>query len=279
MKLCRSYAELRDALTPVWASGERLGFVPTMGALHAGHRTLLEKSVEENPHTVLSIFVNPTQFGPNEDLAKYPRTLEADLEIAKAAGVSVVYYPQVEDIYPPGFSTFIEVEGVSKPLCGAFRPGHFRGVATVVYQLFMQVMPSLAYFGQKDIQQCLVLHRMVQDLRLPLALSLVPTVRESDGLALSSRNRYLSVTEREQATVISRALRAGETNKQKNAKEILAVTNAVLAEVPAFKPQYVELLSYPDLKEIQKVGAEGAVLAIAGYLGTTRLIDNFILKI
>lgn len=278
MIFCRTYEELRATLDPVAKNGEEIGFVPTMGALHQGHAALLERSVRENARTVLSIFVNPTQFGPKEDIARYPRNLEADLKLAEACRVDVVYHPSVEDIYPEGFSTFIEVEGVSAPLCGEFRPGHFRGVATVVFQFFSQVLPQRAYFGQKDIQQCLVLSKMVKDVRLPVELVLAPTVRESDGLALSSRNRYLSVEEREIAPVVYRALQAGTKLREKSVPAILAEVQRVLAEAPKLKPQYVELLSFPELKKIDTLGPEGGVLAIAAYLGDTRLIDNLILR-
>lgn len=256
------------------------GFVPTMGALHEGHATLLRESVANNEFTVLSIFVNPTQFGPNEDFSKYPRTLEADLEIARKEGVDFVYAPGAEEIYPEGYSTFIEVEGVSAPLCGAFRPGHFRGVATVVHRLFQLVRPKRAYFGQKDLQQCLVIRRMVEDLGLPVELTLVPTVREEDGLALSSRNRYLSPEERAEATVIFRAMeavRAAYEGGETEVSKLLAEAERVFRTVPEFRVQYAEIRALPGLGAIPRV--EGpAAMAVAGFLGSTRLIDNFIFR-
>jgi pantoate--beta-alanine ligase len=254
------------------------GFVPTMGALHEGHATLLRRSVEENSHTTLSIFVNPTQFGPKEDFSKYPRTLEADLAVAELAGVDYVYVPKLEEIYIPGHSTFIEVQGVSEPWCGKFRPGHFRGVATVVQRLFQLVQPEKAYFGQKDLQQCLVIGRMARDLGLPVKMVAVPTVRESDGLALSSRNRYLSAEERQKATVIFRALEAARLAYEageRNAHSLQEKVQAVLATTPEFQPQYAEVRSLPNLDAVEQIKVPAAI-AIAGYLGTTRLIDNHI---
>jgi pantoate--beta-alanine ligase len=279
MKLVHSAEELRALLGARRAAGERIGFVPTMGALHEGHATLLRRSVAENPLTVLSIFVNPTQFGPSEDFSRYPRTLEADSEIARREKVDYIFAPAAEEIYPPGWSTFIEVEGVSAPLCGAFRPGHFRGVATVVNRLFSLVQPDAAYFGQKDLQQCLVIQRMVSDLGLAVKVEIVPTVREADGLALSSRNRYLSAAERQKALVIYRAMRKAEElflGGERKVAALAAAAKQELAAEPEFQVQYAEIRSLPDLAEISEV-KEPAALAIAGYLGKTRLIDNLIL--
>lgn len=254
--------------------------MPTMGALHEGHATLLRESVAKNEFTVLSIFVNPTQFGPNEDFAKYPRTLEADLDVARGVGVDFVFVPSVEEIYPKGYSTFLEVEGVSAPLCGAFRPGHFRGVATVVHRLFQLVRPKRAYFGQKDLQQCLVIRRMTQDLALPVEISLVPTVREKDGLALSSRNRYLSPDERAKATVIFRAMEAVKSSYEAGEIDVVSLlrkAHEIFRTVPEFRVQYAEIRGLPDLAEIERIEGPAAI-AVAGFLGSTRLIDNFILR-
>lgn len=280
MKLVHSAEELQSLLAAHRTARETIGFVPTMGALHEGHAALLRQSKRENSVTVLSIFVNPTQFGPNEDFSRYPRTLESDCEIARREGVSYVFAPDVNEMYPDGFSTYVEVEGVTEPLCGKFRPGHFRGVTTVVYRLFSLVQPTVAYFGQKDLQQCLVIQRMVKDLLLPLRVEIAPTVRETDGLALSSRNRYLSAEEREKALVIFRAMRevkralaAGE----RSVSALLARASAEMANTPDFQVQYAEILSLPDLKEISRV--EGpAAFAVAGFMGKTRLIDNILLN-
>jgi pantoate--beta-alanine ligase len=280
MKLVHTAEELKSLLAVHRTARESIGFVPTMGALHEGHAALLRQTRRENPVTVLSIFVNPTQFGPNEDFSRYPRTLEADCEIARREGVSYVFAPDVNEMYPDGFSTFVEVEGVSAPLCGKFRPGHFRGVTTVVYRLFSLAQPTVAYFGQKDLQQCLVIRRMVKDLLLPVKVEVAPTVRESDGLALSSRNRYLSPEEREKALVIFRAMKelkrafaAGE----RSVRELLEKASAEFAKTPEFQVQYSEIRSFPDLHEISSV--EGpAAFAVAGFLGKTRLIDNILLN-
>lgn len=279
-QVLRTAEELRHVIDGHHSRREAIGFVPTMGALHEGHAMLLRRAAEECPVTVLSIFVNPTQFGPGEDFSRYPRAFEADLEIAGQCGVQYVFAPEPEIIYPKGWSTFIEVSGVSEPLCGMFRPGHFRGVATVVYRLFRLVRPQVAYFGQKDLQQCLVIERMVRDLDLPLKIAVCPTLRESDGLALSSRNRYLSPAERAEATVIFRAMEAVRKEfeaGERAVRNLLAGAHRELATVPSFTAQYVEIRSLPHLGPLDKV--EGpAALAIAGFLGKTRLIDNLVLS-
>lgn len=272
--------EMKEAILAARSEGKRVGFVPTMGALHEGHAQLLRRCAEENEVAVLSIFVNPTQFGPNEDFSKYPRTFEADLEVAAKNGVTHVFHPEASVIYPKGHSTFIEVEGVSAPLCGSFRPGHFRGVATVVHRLFQLVRPDVAYFGQKDLQQCLVIERMVRDLSLPVKIAICPTLREADGLAMSSRNRYLSPEDRERATVIYRAMEAVRAEFEKgehSVEELLDVATKVFRAVPEFQVQYAEIRALPNLTAIEEIGG-AAALAIAGFLGKTRLIDNLILQ-
>jgi pantoate--beta-alanine ligase len=277
MKVVRSASELSAALAP--SLGEKIGFVPTMGALHEGHGALLRRAAKENSVSVLSVFVNPTQFGPKEDFSCYPRTFEADCAIAEREGISFVFAPTVEDMYPADWRTSIEVEGVMAPLCGAYRPGHFRGVATVVYRLFSLVKPSVAYFGQKDLQQCLVIERMVKDLALPLRIEIVPTVREPDGLAMSSRNRYLTPPERALAPVIYRALQAAKRVRgggEVSATVILAEALKVLSTVPEFKLQYAEIRALPNLEPVESIKGEAA-LAVAGYFGQTRLIDNILL--
>ncbi len=195
IQVLRNEGELRSALDSL-RSSQKIGFVPTMGALHPGHGALLRQSKRENPITVLSIFVNPTQFGPNEDFSRYPRTFEADLALAEREGVNFVFAPSVEVMYPAGSEELLEVGPVAEPLCGRFRPGHFRGVATVVHRLFSLVQPHVAYFGQKDLQQCLVVQEMVRKQHLPVQIEIVPRVREIDGWAMSPRNRYLSERER-----------------------------------------------------------------------------------
>jgi len=270
---------LQKLLEPIRFRRESIGFVPTMGALHEGHVALLRESVKENSCTVLSIFVNPTQFGPKEDLTKYPRTLDQDIALAEKCGVDIVFAPSGEEIYPPGFSTFIEPGDVAKPLCGAFRPGHYRGVCTVVARLFGMVRPHRAYFGQKDIQQCLVLLQMVKDLVLDVELKICETVREKDGLAMSSRNRYLSAYDREIAKEIYQALVLVEKAFQEGERNVDMLKKIAFAHLSSFSKieiQYLEILSYPYLSLLNRLDGP-AVLAVAVHIGGTRLIDNIIL--
>lgn len=206
MQVITKVAELRRALADVRNADKRIGFVPTMGYLHDGHLALISASRGHCDVTVVSIFVNPTQFGPNEDLSRYPRDFARDEALCRSAGVSIIFAPSAEEIYPAQFESFVEPGELAKPLCGAFRPGHFRGVATVVCKLFNMVQPDVAYFGQKDFQQCAVIRRMTVDLNLPIEIVTVPTVREPDGLAMSSRNRYLSPEERGRSLAVSRGL-------------------------------------------------------------------------
>jgi pantoate--beta-alanine ligase len=274
--LVHSLEELQFALR----GKKNIGFVPTMGALHEGHASLMKECRAQSDTAVMSVFVNPTQFGPTEDLAKYPRTLDADFALASREKLDIVFAPTVETIYPRGWNTFIEVEGVTEPWCGKFRPGHFRGVATVVHRLFSLVRPQKAFFGQKDLQQCLVLQRMVTDLGLPIELIIGETVRETDGLALSSRNRYLSPEERAKATVIFRALQAARAafdQGERGARILEQIAFSVLQSERDFQTQYCELRSFPDLLSVEHLQNTSA-LAIAGYLGKTRLIDNTILE-
>lgn len=279
LQVVRTVAELHQALESSCRS-HSIGFVPTMGALHRGHAALLHQSARENQVTVLSIFVNPLQFGPNEDFARYPRTFEADVELARTSGTQIVFCPNVEDVYPPGFSTHVEETEVSQPLCGATRPGHFKGVCTVVLRLLNLVRPNKLYLGQKDLQQCLVLSRMVRDLGVPVEVITVPTVREPDGLALSSRNRYLSPVEREVAPLIYRALLHAQHLVQstgvRNVQDVLAECHSLLAQNPQFSVEYLELRSLPNLALPAKIDGQIA-LAVAVRLRSTRLIDNIII--
>jgi pantoate--beta-alanine ligase len=254
---------------------EDVGFVPTMGALHAGHVSLLRRARTENAHSVLSIFVNPTQFGPHEDFSKYPRTWEEDLAVARAEGVDAVFAPEVGEMYPKGASTSVVVPGVSEPLCGRFRPGHFAGVATVVLKLLTLTEPRRAYFGLKDAQQFFVIQRMVQDLFLPVEIIGCPTVRESDGLALSSRNRYLSAAEREVARKLPEALRRLGPLFFSSEPQWSAARDAEIGNLSAagYRVQYLERRALPDLSEWSSDTRSGLV-AVAALLGSTRLIDN-----
>lgn len=259
-----------------------VGFVPTMGALHSGHAELLNQMKKNCDHRVLSIFVNPTQFGPNEDLSKYPRTFQKDLEIAKNCGVEVVFFPSAEEMYPASYSTFVEENTLSQPLCGRFRPGHFRGVTTIVLKLLNSVQPHKAFFGLKDAQQFFVLKKMLEDLNLDIEMIGVPTVREKDGLALSSRNVYLSPEERQKAPEIFKTLTLAseKIKKQLSLDPILTEARQQL-EAHGFIVQYLEALSLPYLQPLNTTSNplpahDKTLLAIAVFLGKTRLIDNLI---
>lgn len=276
MKTANSIEAMRRARAKFKGS---VGFVPTMGALHPGHVSLMQRSVKENKHTVVSIFVNPAQFGPNEDLAKYPRTLKDDLALCSKAGVDLVFTPNNEMMYPPGFDTWVEVVELSKPMCGEFRPGHFRGVATVVAKLFNLVQPTRAYFGRKDAQQLAVLTRMAADLDMPLEIVPCETVREPDGMAMSSRNRYLSPDERERALCISRTLMEIKRLFEKGERDVAHLTSVLEAGVGAEmdEVQYAEIRRLADLGEFTEKVDAPALAAVAGFVGTTRLIDNVVL--
>jgi pantoate--beta-alanine ligase len=269
-------AEVRAAVAAARAEGKVVGLVPTMGALHAGHASLLDLAHDETDFVVCSVFVNPTQFGPHEDLARYPRPFDRDLEVCARHGVDLVFAPTPEVMYPPGFGTFVEVGGVADVLEGASRPGHFRGVATVVLKLFNIVGPYRAYFGQKDAQQVAVIRRLVRDLNVPVELRIGPTVREPDGLALSSRNVYLGAAQRAQAPVLYRALRAGRARVEGGERDPAAVRR-VMAETVAAAPDAV--LDYAaavdaDTFAVPERLAGDVLLLLAVRFGPTRLIDN-----
>lgn len=258
----------------------RVGFVPTMGYLHEGHVSLAQRARQECQSVVASIFVNPAQFGPNEDLSKYPRDLKRDLTLLEAAGVDLVWTPTPEVMYPPGFATWVEVEGLTKPLEGASRPGHFRGVTTVVAKLFNAVQPQVAYFGQKDAQQAAVIRKMTRDLDFPIEIVVCPTVREADGLAMSSRNSYLSAEERQAATVLFRALNAAKSayaRGERDAEALRKIMAETLASEPRAQMQYVSCADYDSLEELEMVTGK-SLLSMAVYFGKTRLIDNFVLE-
>jgi pantoate--beta-alanine ligase len=267
------FAERRKLTEPV-------GFVPTMGYLHEGHLSLVRRAKQECRSVVVSIFVNPTQFGPQEDLARYPRDLERDLRLLAPLEVDLVWTPTVDEMYPPGYQTWVTVEEVTRPLEGAMRPGHFRGVTTIVSKLFNAVQPQRAYFGQKDAQQAAVIRQMTRDLNYPIEIVVCPTVREADGLAMSSRNVYLSPTERQAATVLYRALRAAEQAYQageRNAERLRAVMRQVLESEPLARVQYVSCADFDTLQELDEVRGK-ALLSMAVFIGNTRLIDNIVLE-
>jgi len=270
--------EMRQAVARARAAGARIGFVPTMGALHEGHGALVDASVAECDVTVVSIFVNPLQFGPAEDFHKYPRDLEADKAFCQARGVDFIFAPSEKEMYPEPPRAFVEVEELTAGLCGAFRPGHFRGVTTVVTKLFHIVMPDVAYFGQKDYQQLAVIRRMVDDLNFPVEIRGVPTVREADGLAMSSRNRYLNPEERRAATALYRGLTAAKAlleQGERNADRVRQRVREELAKEPLVREQYVEVVDADDLSQVSYIDGRVAV-AVAAFVGTTRLIDNIV---
>ena len=262
-------------------SGEGIALVPTLGALHAGHASLIHAAAEARPGRVaVTIFVNPTQFGPNEDFAKYPRTFKADCTLAEREGASVIFAPSVEEMYPAGASTFVEVDGLSERLDGQSRPGHFRGVATVVAKLMIAAEADLAFFGQKDAAQVAVLRRMVVDLRLGTTIVVCPIVREADGLALSSRNAYLNLEERKHALVLNRAIRRVEAlvaDGERSGSALIDAARGVFAEEPEVRVDYVELVDWETLWPVL-TAAPGTLLAVAAWVGSTRLIDNTIIS-
>ncbi|HSK65788.1 MAG TPA: pantoate--beta-alanine ligase [Anaerolineales bacterium] len=256
-----------------------VGLVPTMGYLHEGHLSLIRRAREENDHVVVSIFVNPTQFGPKEDLSRYPRDLERDLRLIEPH-TDLVWNPTAETMYPPGYQTWVEVEAMTRPLEGAMRPGHFRGVTTVVAKLFNGVQPQRAYFGQKDAQQAAVIRQMVRDLNFPIEIVVCPIVRESDGLAMSSRNVYLDPEQRKAATVLYKSLSAAKDayeSGERDAEKLRQVMKEVLASEPLAEVQYVSCADYDTLEELSEIKGK-ALLSMAVFIGKTRLIDNFVLE-
>jgi len=281
MEILRTVAELR-----AWSrlqrndGGKTIGLAPTMGSLHAGHASLIRAAAASCGRVAVSIFVNPTQFGPNEDFACYPRTFEADRALAEAEGADVVFAPSVEELYPAGTATFVEVEGLSGCLDGKSRPGHFRGVATVVAKLLIAAEPDKAFLGQKDAAQVAVLRRMVADLRLATEIVVCPIVREADGLALSSRSVYLNPEEREWALTLSRSIRQAEAlfaSGERRAGKFTQAARMTFAEMPQIRVDYIALVDWTTLEPVE-IAAPGSLFAVAAKVGATRLIDNAILK-
>lgn len=278
VKTFTAISEMRAACRDAKQGGKRLGFVPTMGALHEGHLSLVRAAGERCDVVAASVFVNPQQFGPNEDFAEYPRDLERDSRLLATEGVELLFAPSTEEMYPAGAATAVYVEGLSERLCGRSRPGHFRGVTTVVAKLFNTVEPDAAFFGQKDAAQLAIIRRMVSDLDLTVEVIGCPIVREPDGLAMSSRNAYLSATERKQALVLSRALRKIEAEfaaGERAAGDLVEAGKAVVAKEPRAKLDYLEVVDPQTLEAV--VNASGALVAIAAFVGGTRLIDNVVL--
>ena len=276
MQTVTTLAELRAARRDLPGP---VGFVPSMGYLHAGHISLARRARAECASVAASIFVNPTQFGPNEDLAKYPRDLPRDLALLEEAGVDLVWTPTPEEMYLPGFQTWVSVEGLTRLLEGAARPSHFRGVTTIVAKLFNAVGPDRAYFGQKDAQQAAVIRQMVKDLNFPIEIVVCPIVREPDGLAMSSRNVYLKPDERQAATVLFRSLSAAKLaydSGERQAEKLRAVVREIVAREPLARLQYISCADYDTLEELETVSGK-VLLSMAVYFGKTRLIDNCVL--
>lgn len=277
MLVVNTITELRQTLAAQRQAGRTIGLVPTMGCLHEGHLALVKRARSEADFTVVSIFVNPTQFGPNEDFSKYPRTFEADCDACRKASVDLIFAPSVEEFYPKNANTWVDVEKVTTSLCGAFRPGHFRGVSTVVAMLFNVIQPTCAVFGRKDLQQCVVIKQMVHDLHIPVKVIIDETVREPSGLAMSSRNRYLTPEELQKATAIPAACRvAQELVKKGETNPILIEKAAVkrLTQDASLRIQYLKVVHRETLSEVTKIIPGECALALACYLGNTRLIDN-----
>lgn len=279
MRVCRTIRKIQEFVNERRAKGDLIGLVPTMGYLHEGHLSLMRRAKEQCNTVVISIFVNPLQFGPQEDFASYPRDFERDAAMAQGAGVDAVFLPEQEEMYPPRFCSYVEVTNLTEKLCGASRPGHFRGVTTVVAKLFNIVQPDFAYFGQKDAQQVVVIQRMVADLNMKLTVVAAPTVREPDGLAMSSRNSYLSPEERQAATVLYQSLEAARRSVaagERSASKIRELVMAMIRNEKRAIMEYVEIYCWPDLEPLATLQGQ-ALLALAIRIGKTRLIDNTIL--
>jgi len=281
MKVFTKILEIQEHIKQLKRAGKQIGFVPTMGYLHAGHLSLIEAAVKENDLAVVSIFVNPKQFGPREDFAEYPRDLERDLDLISQAGGEIVFIPETAEIYPENFQSYVEVREITANLCGAKRPGHFLGVATVVNKLFNIIKPDKAYFGQKDAQQCQVIKRMVLDLNMDVEIIVCPIVREADGLALSSRNVYLNQEERKQATVLSQALfKAQELIRdgERDSTTIKNIMEKMITQKPLAKIDYISIVDEITLQDVQHLN-QNILIALAVKFGNTRLIDNIILEV
>ena len=279
MELVRKISEMQGISDRLRREGKRIGFVPTMGYLHEGHISLVRKAKGLSDSVVVSIFVNPTQFGPGEDYERYPRNEERDRALLEAAGADFLFIPEVIDMYPSGYETFVEVTGVSKGLCGDFRPWHFKGVTTVVAKLFNMVKPHIAVFGEKDYQQLLVIKRMVENLNFDIEIIPGVTVREEDGIAMSSRNAYLSASERKKANILNQSLKKGIHLFESGERKVSAILKAVrenIESVEGIKVQYVEIRDAETLEKIEEI-RRPAVIALAAIVGPVRLIDNIVI--
>lgn len=279
MKVVKTIKETREIVAAWRKEGLSVGLVPTMGYLHEGHQSLIAKSVSENDRTVVSVFVNPIQFGPNEDLEAYPRDLERDMQLVEATGGDLIFNPEPSEMYPSHFTSFIDTTETTELLCGAVRPIHFRGVCTVVGKLFNIVRPDRAYFGQKDAQQLATIRRFVRDLDFGIDIVPCPIIREDDGLAKSSRNTYLNAEERQAALILSKSLALGKKaieEGEKEAKKVIEIIKSNLSTEPLARIDYVEVVDFENIQRVDTIAGE-TLVAIAVYIGKTRLIDNFII--
>lgn len=280
MEICYKINEVRERINAWKREGLSIGFVPTMGYLHEGHKSLMEAARANNDKVVVSIFVNPMQFAPTEDLESYPRDLQKDSQLCESVGVDLIFHPEPEEMYPDGFCSYVDMNGLTTELCGKSRPIHFRGVQTVVLKLFNIVKPDRAYFGQKDAQQLAVIKRMVKDLSVDTEIVGCPIIRESDGLAKSSRNTYLSPEERKAALILSRSLKLGRElieNGETDSKAVIKAISDSISTEPLAKIDYVDVVDFDTITPVEKIG-KSVLVAIAVYIGKTRLIDNFIIE-
>jgi len=281
MEIITGIDQMKKKVRELKSEGKTIGFVPTMGFLHEGHLSLVRESMRRADVTVISIFVNPTQFGPGEDLKDYPRDLKRDSELLKKEGVDYLFIPEADEMYPEGYKTYVEVRDLQHKLCGRSRPVHFRGVCTVVLKLFNIVNPDISFFGQKDAQQAIIITRMVQELNLDVEVEVLPTVREKDGLALSSRNIYLNAKERRAALVLSRSLREAQSMVEKGERKAAAILSRmkeIISNEPLARIDYVEIVDMEELDPLVRIEKE-ALAALAVFVGKARLIDNAILSL
>ena len=280
MDICYTIKDVRERVNAWKREGLAVGFVPTMGYLHEGHKSLMEAARANNDRVVVSVFVNPMQFGPNEDLESYPRDFEKDSALCESVGVDLIFHPEPEEMYADGFCSYVDMNGLTTELCGKSRPIHFRGVQTVVLKLFNIVKPDTAYFGQKDAQQLAVIKRMVKDLNVDTEIVGCPIVREADGLAKSSRNTYLNPDERKAALILSRSLKLGRElieNGETDSKAVIKAISDSINTEPLAKIDYVDVVDFDTITPVDKIG-KSVLVAIAVYIGKTRLIDNFIIE-
>jgi len=280
MIIVKSVNKAQQILGREKAKRKTIGLVPTMGALHQGHLSLIRRACKDNDLAVVSIFVNPAQFGPKEDFKKYPRSLKKDISLCRKEGVDFIFYPDAKDMYPQNYRTFVRVEGLSDLLCAKSRPGHFNGVATVVTKLFNIINPDIAYFGQKDAQQAIIIKKMAEDLNMPLEIKVLPTVREKDGLAMSSRNIYLNANQRREAVVLYKALKKAKeliAHGKKNSREIIKMISVMIRQKKTAKIDYISIVDLESLKPV-KIIKNKVLVVLAVRFGKTRLIDNIIVS-